>query len=574
MQIRVSNANRAVPLFKHFLLTRWDVTIEQRTAASGGTALAQPMTQTDDGFTGTVEDSTTWLRLTVRASGAVGSTTYELLHIRQDFNVPGVAGTTLQPLGWKKGAPSDPIGLYKGIPNLHPLLVLSGTNVALDIHFVDVTDLYLDMHGRSPWFLALNLLRGTDRTIRIMASLGGHPLIWYVTVPAICAGIPKVKPAVFVMPADYGAISYENSLRGIQTSTHGKSAGSLQSGLETFCWTLTEPLTDERYMALLARYVALRKTFSGPADDLPQPLHHFRGVLTYQPSSGKLVPQYWDVPMGAERAIHDEKYILMMPVMNGGEGGFLIQPGLHRRIDNAINYLYSHGTTLHYESIDIAKPVLGAYSQSGGNVFTSADRNRDDIGGLVLFEPQYMNDYLGSEDRNLTLGKVIIPELLRRNVKVVVVGRYRERPRKYLPDGKGDGILALPDAANYHLLAYPLPSSGGYAGAHPVVRYRYSRLVDGRHDTALDQILSSEDPATVDPATANSEAKVDETIAAYRRAGLSDDAVIRRVFSAEYEPDAPGAYYPHNLILVGGQTFDSTSKRYRGFFHEALIAIG
>jgi len=461
MQIRVSNANRAVPLFKHFLLTRWHVTIEQRTAASGGTAPAEPMTQTNDGFTGMVDDSTRWLRLAVRASCVVGSATYELIHIKQDFNVPPRADTTLEPLGWKKGAPSDPIGLYKGIPNLHPLLALNGNNVTLDIHFVDVTDLYLDLHGRSPWFLAMNVLRGTDRTIRIMASLGGHPLIWYVTVPASCAGIPKVKPAVLVMPADYGAIFYDNSLPGIRTSTHGKSAGSLQSGLETLCWTLTEPLTDERYNALLPRYVALRKTFSGPADDLPQPLHHFRGVLTYQPSSGKLVPQYWDVPMGVERAIHDEKYILMLPVMNGGEGGVLIQPGLRKRISNAINFLYSHGTTLHYESIDIGKPVLSTFSQSGDNVFTSADRNRDDIGGLVLFEPQYMNEHLPGEDRNLTFGKAVVPELLRRSVKVVVVGRYRERPRKYLPDGQADGILTLPDAANYHLLAYPLPTSGG-----------------------------------------------------------------------------------------------------------------
>lgn len=108
-----------------------------------------------------------------------------------------------------------------------------------------------------------------------------------------------------------------------------------------------------------------------------------------------------------------------------------------------------------------------------------------------------------------------------------------------------------------------------------MVKYRYSRLVDGPHDTALDQILGSGDPATVDQATVNRELKVDEMIAGFRRAGLSDDAIIRRVFSAEYEPDnRPGAYYPHNLILVGGQTFDSTSKRYRGFFHTALAAIG
>ncbi|MBC6457075.1 hypothetical protein [Actinomadura sp. HBU206391] len=157
---------------------------------------------------------------------------------------------------------------------------------------------------------------------------------------------------------------------------------------------------------------------------------------------------------------------------------------------------------------------------------------------------------------------------------MVVVGRHRDRPRKYLPDGRAAGIHTLPDAANHHLLAYPLPASGGYAGAHPVVRHRYSRLVDGPHDTALDQILGSGDPATVEQKTVDNELKIEETIAGFRRAGLNDDAIIRRVFSAEYEPDAPGAYYSHNLILVGGQTFDNASRRYRGFFHDALAAIG
>lgn len=134
--------------------------------------------------------------------------------------------------------------------------------------------------------------------------------------------------------------------------------GSNQSGLEILARVLIEPLTDERYKALLPGYIELRKSFRGQENSLPAALHHFRGVLSYEPEGGELRPLYWDVPFGFERAIFDRKYVLMVPLMNGGDGGVLIKPGSQELISNAIQSVYAHGATLNYQSLQVGKPVL------------------------------------------------------------------------------------------------------------------------------------------------------------------------------------------------------------------------
>jgi len=576
VRLTVVNANPAVPLWTHFLLRTWTATVETR-AQGAGAGRPEPVTVGPSGFTVDLAPDTAWLRLVIAASADVDRTTYPLLRIQQEFTVTPDGG--LVPLGWRKGPAYDPLGRPKGIPALHPLLNVTGSTVGLDVRFVDITDLYNGLHGHSAWARCMNLLRGTDRTIRALASLGGHPLVWYAVLPASIYRMPRIKPAVMIMPADYGAIYYENSLAGLRSSLHGVSVvtedNNLQSGLEILARLLTEPLTDDRYEQLLGPYIQLRGTFRGDPAALPGPLHHFRNVLAYLPGK-ELVPQYWDVPLGFERAIHDEKYALLVPLMNGGEGGVLIRPGLDDLTAGALRTVYTHGSALEADSLAADKPVVMAFSQSGGNAFTSAGNNLKGIGGLVLFETVYTNEYpRDATNRRLMLGKDVIPKLLKENVKVVVIGRWRDRPRDFLPDGKLlPGITVFPDAVNYHLLDYPLPPDGKLSSAHPVVALRYSRLVDGRHDRAVDLILGSEDPAHVDAPTVQSEAAVEASIAAYRKAGLSDESIVRRVFSMKYLPDKSGAYYAHNLILAGGQHLDTRTRTYRGFIHEALRLLG
>lgn len=575
MEISIRSANPSIPLWTHFLMNQWEVMV-QETPNSGPPTVTTTLSRSAEGYQRTLAPTTGSVRVSIKANCVFTGTTFPLVHLQQDF---AVSGDAITPLRWKKGKPEDSIGLQKGIPALHPLLKLTGTDIQIDVQFIDITDLYLSLHGGSAWFRVLTLLRSTEGTIRIMAALSGHPMIWYLAIPASVYAAPVIKPTIMVMPADYGAISYEYSLKGLQSSCHGVSVGNNQSGIEILARIMIEPLSDDRYEALLPRYVDLRKSFRGREDSLPAALHHFRGILTYEPEGGELRPLYWDVPLGFERAIFDHKYVLMVPLMNGGDGGVFIKPGLRDLIANALNFIYAHGPTLNYESLQVTKPVLMVYSQSGGNLFTAVDRNMDGVGGLVLFEPQYMNDYGPTDDHNLTLGKKVIPELIRRGVKVVLVGRYKDMPQKYLPNGKGAGIIKFPDEANYNLLAYPFPSDGPLTAAHPLLKHRYSRLVAGQHDKAIELILGSDDPRTVDQKTIDTELKIDQIIATYRKTGLSDEALVQRVFSAKYltdrpTDDQPHGYYLHNLILCGGQITDPITGRYRGFIDSALEAIG
>lgn len=568
MDISIRNFNPAIPLWTHFLLNRWEVTVQE--TPSGGTA-SSTLTRGADGYRATLAPTTGSVRLSIKAGCAFNGTTFPVVYVQQDFAVfPGA----ITPLRWKKGGPNDPIGIQKGIPPLHPLLKLTGTDIQIDIQFVDITTLYLSLHGNSAWFRSLAFLRSTEGTIRIMAALGGHPMIWYLAIPASVYAIPVIKSAIMVMPADYGAISYEYSLRGLQSSFHGVSVGTNQSGMEILARVMIEPLSDDRYKALLPGYVELRKSFRGREDSLPAALHHFRGVLTYAPEGGELRPLYWDVPLGFERAVFNRNYVLMLPLMNGGDGGVFIKRGLRDLIANALRFVYTHGPTLNYESLQIEKPVLMVYSQSGGNLFTAVERNMDGVAGLVLFEPQYMTDYGPTDDRNLTLGRKVLSELIRGGVKVVLIGRYKDMPQKYLPNGNGAGIVKYPDEANYRLLAYPFPPGGSLATAHPLLRLRYSRLVAGKNDKAIDAILGSDDPRTFDQQTVATELTVDQIIAAHRTAGMSDDSLVRRVFSAKYLPDDSGGYYQHNLIVTGGQVVDLTNGSYQAFISSALDAIG
>lgn len=206
-------------------------------------------------------------------------------------------------------------------------------------------------------------------------------------------------------------------------------------------------------------------------------------------------------------------------------------------------------------------------------MFTAADRNQDGVRGLVLLEPQYVNKYLDNEDHNLTLGRKVLPRLLDRSVPVFICGRYVERPHKYLPDGRADRIHTLPKRSQYHVLAYPLPKTGTVASLHPLVAHRYSRLLHGSRDAAVDEILGSTDPTTFDQETVDAELRIDAWIDRRRKSGATDEHLVRTVFSPEYEPDMGGAFYPHSLVLTGGQSFDTSTNTYRTFINEALLAL-
>lgn len=587
MELILRNANPSIPLWKHFLLTRWVLAVEE--VRPGGPSLLTPLLLSGANHQATLQPGTKRLTLRIEASLSLDGSTHPLLAIRQDLAVDQ-ENQTLQAMGWSKASPKSPTtGVPKGSPPAHPLLRVTGNNVVdLDLRFVDVTEPFLQLHGRSSWLAILDHMRRKSQTIRTLASLGGHPMIWHVVIPDVSARQTEVKPVVLVMPYDYGAIEYTYDLDGFRNPYQGTSMGSSQSALEILARVLLSPLTDEDYRKGLDAYTALRKRLAKEnPKDVPPPFHHFRPVLACKaehrsvPASGghpadyggDLDPYFWSIPTGLERALEETQSVLFFPAMNLSEGGVFVKPGVHALLKNAVDVLYSQTNALTAESASTKKPVLVAFSESGGTVFTAAGNDATNIRGLILLEVQYMNERLGSEKANryVKLGKEVIPELLKNGTKVVVIGRYVERPYKYLPNGSASGIETLPNPANYHVFAYPVPS-GGIGALHKVIARRYARLLD-KADVVPKLLLGDEAGASEDATVVNDESKVQDVIDRYRKKGMSDEAIVRAVLAPAFEFDGQARYYPHSLTLTAGQAPEKEDKPYNSFIHDALIKI-
>jgi hypothetical protein len=186
-----------------------------------------------------------------------------------------------------------------------------------------------------------------------------------------------------------------------------------------------------------------------------------------------------------------------------------------------------------------------------------------------------MNQHLKGEDTSLTLGKEVIPLLLRQGAKVVIVGRRKHGwEGKYLPLKVNPAdLILLPDDAHYSILDYPDASTPYDPGGSPVLARRYSRLLKPTADPVIDSMLSKES-GTIDFSSATTEAKVDEIIQKYRKSGLDDEKIVKAVFTPNYNVDVSGGYYTHNFIVSCGQEMTTDGQYILKFFQQALNLIG
>jgi hypothetical protein len=578
MDLTVKSETGAAPVWNHFLLTGLEVRV--RITDSTNHISEQSVPKSGSEFRWTVPDTTVAFDLVIQAALRFEGRDYKLLRIVQTFatEVSGGHVTRLMPLRWQKMTPDQTTGLAKGSPPLHPLLRVSPNLpvvVTLALAFVDITSLFLDVHGDTPWYRTLELLRGTARTLRVLASLRGQPLIWYVVIPQAAAAIPELKPMLLYYAADYGGIDYADSLAGIKSPNHNTSVGDVQCGGETLVSFLTKPISDDEYDAKLDAFVAMRERFEKRQGRNPPPLQHFRSILSYHTVNATLVPDYWNVPFGFEAVIAEHKKILLIPQINGGNGGIAIKEGLKDLIASALSLIYAQGNALSYETMTVANPILVCYSQSGGNAFTAANRNVANLQGLVCFEPQYMNKHLDGEDKSLLLGKKVIPVLLAQSIKVAIIGRHKDGwEQTYLPERVNAGeMIVLPDDAHYFLLKYPEPSKPYDPNASPVLARRYSRLLKNKADRVIKGLISGA-LGDVDTKSAVVEERVEKVIDKYRADGLDDQRLIKAVFVSSYNVDGRGGWFTHNFIISSGQEMMADGTTIRTFFNQVLAGIG
>ena len=76
----------------------------------------------------------------------------------------------------------------------------------------------------------------------------------------------------------------------------------------------------------------------------------------------------------------------------------------------------------------------------------------------------------------------------------------------------------------------------------------------------------------VDLPSVQQELKVEAIVADLRKRGLTDEQLIKNVFTPEFNADTSGGYFTHNFIVASGQP-GSGGETVR-FFQLALAKIG
>lgn len=577
MDITVQAPADRASIWDHFLMKDTTVSVA---FGSGGALRQVPLQRVGRMFQTPIPDDATTVDVTVTTTFTRNNTTYPLLSIVQRF-VPTRDGgviTGLTPGYWKKVVPSRADGFAKISPPLHPLLSQADATITVALEFLDITALFGDLHGDTPWFAILDLLAGTKRKLRVLAALRGTPLVWYMVVPETVFDSGDIQPNMLVFPADYGGISYvQDRMEGLTTSAHDTSfetpSETVQCGGHVLFSFLDRPIADADYDALIGPYLVLTQRYKNRPGIKPPALHHRREALGYTASGGRLTPDFWAVPFGFEDALERRRQVLLIPQPNGGDIGFAKAAGLKQIVASAVFTVYTQGSVLTYDKLDIKPLILTCYSQSGGNVFTAARNNQRDVRALVCFEPQYMNAHLESEDKSLALGKDVIPALLRSGSKVAIIARRRDGwDRKYLPAGvRVADLILLPDDANYTLLDYPDPSKPYDPARSPVLARRYSRLLRGKSDKVIDAILGSSGNV-IDLASVQQEVQIEAIIADLRKRGLTDEQLVKNVFTPQLNDEQKGGYFAHNFIVASGQP--GPRGETVGFFELALTKIG
>ncbi len=575
---------------QHFLLKNLSLTCK---TMRGGTEIV-PVTRTAGGFSFAIDETIPGsLEIDLEARYRYDSHDFVLLRIRQTFRLPTRPDQPgIVPERWFKVHPATAQGSPVAIPPLHPLLTVAGSDITVAPKFLDITQLFMHMHGHTPWFRALAIVKGTDFKLRVLAHLRGHPFVWYAIVPPKVSTGASVTPHVCYWAADYGGFPYEaDKERGLTTSGHNTSVdtsvGSIQCGGETLCSYLLTPLDHAEYRRVIANYTAVANTFPRYRTNknvrLPPQLHHYGTVLSYDLVDGKLVPKYWDVPFGLERAIEPTDQLLLFPQINGGDAGQSIKGGLKSLAESAIATIYTQSGVMVSSSYAVNKLILSCYSESGGNLFTASENNAADIKAIICVEPQYMNEYLKDKDtgkeenKNLRLGHRVIPILLAGGTKVFLINRRREpwQRGKYLPKGVDlTRLTLLPAEPNLKLLDYPQKPT------HKLIAHRYARLLKHNEDETI-KFIQQVDQHDIEDAVVVLENKINGLLDDLRSKGTTDDQLIASVFTSDFNIDNFGGFYTHNFVIAGGESeaaFEADGKlkpgaRYTTFFQDAVAQI-
>jgi hypothetical protein len=256
---------------------------------------------------------------------------------------------------------------------------------------------------------------------------------------------------------------------------------------------------------------------------------------------------------------------LLMPQMhkrNGKESG----PHLKIVTDTIVDLLQTNTELIGNPDDDVVakdKMIVSCYSESGFDLWNASITNKDHLKAIIGIEPNSVNPK----------GAAVIPELLRKKVRVFIIGRHQRANDFFRPKiakNLQDQIRFLPDEPRKIMKYQPDPDDWNHVKFN-FVKYRVARMTNVNLDPLM---LDREKKILTELATGpNPKTGKDAIPQILQPLSDSDDLRNNRLTSIMYS---------HNFALTGGQEmtladpddFYNKPVSYRTFFQQAVEEIG
>ena len=409
----------------------------------------------------------TRLELIYTLDVSLGGRSFRVLDISQVFNPTPVAPNGVQtadyqltPAGW----PDSQQRLRIANAATHPLIDasrLTANRIRLTALMLDLTEGWAHLHSNNDAYKRYALRSaGSNLTFKVLCHLAGAPLIWYAVVPAHLQGVSEVSAHVFFSAAD-NAIEQNKADDEAYLRRNGPHFETDGSNLFRY---ILPPVEDVRVAAMKPQipFIDERRNVVG-----------FRRVTNKQ-GGVEIATSHWTIGAGLQKAFMSAgggrpAQLLLLP-QRMGSTGWAITAHLKPATDAVIDLLQSN-TPLLTGAADAAvakgKLVLSCYSESGVDLWYASKANQDRLKAIVAIEPQNLNtlenDYrrrkedtkelVDPKEPPAPLGKEVIPELLKRNVAVFVIGRHHAP--KYKPQVAEISKVRLLPRDPKAIFAYP-----------------------------------------------------------------------------------------------------------------------
>jgi hypothetical protein len=567
---------------QHFLLT--GAVLSLKASMQNGQTVDVPVQRVANGFIANltpqlIPEQLMRLEAIYRVDRVFDGRSFKLLEINQTFTpVPvqttAVATATyvLTPGGWRDALQRQRLS------NLatHPLLDLAKLavgRIVLNVAMLDLSEAWAHLHRQNGRYQRYAIRsEGSGLTFKVFAFLGGNPLIWYCIVPNHLHGVAEISPHVFFSAADNAIAQPAPDKEYL--SWNADRFKNLDDGLELIRY-ITPPIEDTKFEELKPKLLAAALARNVVSFD-------FHRDKNNAPTS-IITPRHFTIGAGFQKAFMHvgggkPAQFLLLPQRNGSTG-WAITPDLKAETDAVIDVLQTNTELLSGASDTLVKKgkmVLSCYSESGVDLWYASRANQSNVKAIVAIEPQNLNSLRGNDYRKrdpksnelvdpkqppAPLGKDVIPNLLKQNVKVFLIGRH----------GNGQHYRPLvPDISKIRLLprdpitifAYP-PNPA----ANDFIKYRVQRMVD----PGIDPFMTAEEWAVM------------LRLASRRLFGLDALAAIMRPESNRDDPDDPTVdqWYSHHFALTGGDEMTLNPNglygkpiTYRTFFQVAVHEIG